>query len=69
MLAFSVLGILAFISSQPFLLMIWVGRIWLVAGRGELDEDPIAYAISDRFSWKLMVPLVAAFVLATVAWP
>jgi 4-hydroxybenzoate polyprenyltransferase len=53
----------------PFLLMIWVGRIWLVAGRGELDEDPIAYAISDRFSWKLMVTLVAAFVLATVAWP
>ncbi len=53
----------------PFLLMIWVGRIWLVAGRGELDEDPIAYAISDRFSWKLMVPLVAACVLATIAWP
>jgi 4-hydroxybenzoate polyprenyltransferase len=55
--------------AAPFLLMIWVGRIWLVAGRGELDEDPIAYAIGDRFSWKLMVPLVAAFVLATVAWP
>jgi len=53
----------------PFLLMIWVGRIWLVAGRGELDEDPIAYAIRDRFSWQLMVPLLAAFVLATIAWP
>ncbi|MBA4011830.1 MAG: hypothetical protein C0481_08195 [Phenylobacterium sp.] len=53
----------------PFLLMIWVARLWLIAGRGELDEDPIAYAIRDRFSWKLMVPLVGAFVLATLAWP
>ena len=53
----------------PLLLMIWVARLWLVAGRGELDEDPIAYAIRDRFSWKLMGPLLAAFVLATIAWP
>lgn len=54
--------------AAPFLLMIWVARLWLIAGRGELDEDPIAYAIRDRFSWALMVPLVAAFVLATLAW-
>ena len=52
----------------PFLLMIWVARLWLIAGRGELDEDPIAFAIRDRFSWGLMVPLAAGFVLATIAW-
>lgn len=55
--------------AAPFLLMIWVARLWLAAGRGELDEDPIAFAIHDRFSWKLAAPLVLAFILATVAWP
>lgn len=55
--------------AAPFLLMIWVARLWLIAGRGELDEDPIAFAIHDRFSWMLMVPLVGAFALATLAWP
>lgn len=53
----------------PFLLTIWVARIWLIAGRGELDEDPVAFAIKDHFSWALAVPLGLAFVLATVAWP
>lgn len=53
----------------PFLLMIWAARIWLIAGRGELDEDPVAFAIYDRFSWMLAIPLVIGFVLATLAWP
>ena len=47
--------------------MIWVARLWLVAGRGELDEDPVAFAIKDRFSWLLAAPLALAFVLATLA--
>lgn len=55
--------------AAPFLLMIWVARLWLIAGRGELDEDPIAFAIQDRFSWKLAAPLVLAFILAAAAWP
>lgn len=55
--------------AAPFLLMIWVARLWLIAGRGELDEDPIAFALRDRFSWKLAAPLVLAFFLATAAWP
>ena len=55
--------------AAPFLLMIWVARLWLIAGRGELDEDPIAFAIHDRFSWKLAAPLVVAFFLAATAWP
>lgn len=53
----------------PFVLTIWAARIWLIAGRGELDEDPVAFAIKDRFSWGLAVPLVIAFALATVRWP
>lgn len=59
----------AWLWAAPFLLMIWVARIWLIAGRGELDEDPIAFAIRDRFSWALAAPLVLAFALASLAWP
>lgn len=55
--------------AAPFLLMIWVARIWLIAGRGELDEDPIAFAIHDRFSWMLAAPLILSFAFASLAWP
>ena len=50
----------------PFLLMLWVGRVWLLAGRGELDEDPVAFALRDRFSWALAAPLLLAFARAVI---
>lgn len=50
----------------PLVLTLWVGRLWLVAGRGELDEDPVAFAIKDRVSWVLTVPLILGFGLAVV---
>jgi 4-hydroxybenzoate polyprenyltransferase len=50
----------------PVVLMLWVGRVWLLAGRGELDEDPVAFALRDRFSWALAAPLLAAFACAVV---
>jgi 4-hydroxybenzoate polyprenyltransferase len=53
----------------PFVLTVWAARIWLIAGRGELDEDPVAFAIKDRFSLGLAAPLAAAFALATIRWP
>ena len=53
----------------PFLLNLWTARIWLTAGRGELDEDPVAFALKDRFSWVLLAPLILGFVLATIVWP
>jgi hypothetical protein len=33
------------------LLMYWIGRIWLVAGRGELNQDPVVYATRDKTSY------------------
>jgi 4-hydroxybenzoate polyprenyltransferase len=50
----------------PFVLMLWVGRVWLLAGRGELDEDPVAFALRDRFSWGLAAPLLLAFARAVI---
>ncbi len=32
------------------LLLFWLTRIWLLASRGELDDDPVIFAIRDRVS-------------------
>lgn len=33
--------------------ILWISRVWLLASRGELHEDPVVYAITDRRSWLL----------------
>ena len=33
------------------LLMYWIGRIWLIASRGELHQDPVVFATRDRISY------------------
>jgi 4-hydroxybenzoate polyprenyltransferase/phosphoserine phosphatase len=39
-------------------LLLWISRLWLLASRGELDEDPVVYAITDRRSLLLGVIVV-----------
>jgi 4-hydroxybenzoate polyprenyltransferase len=31
-------------------LLYWLGRVWLLAGRGQMQEDPVKFALSDRNS-------------------
>jgi 4-hydroxybenzoate polyprenyltransferase/phosphoserine phosphatase len=31
-------------------LLYWLGRIWLLAGRGQMQEDPVKFALKDRKS-------------------
>lgn len=54
-----------FLWAAPFLTFFWVSRIWLFASRGELDDDPVAFALSDRVSLA-MGGLVVAAALAAV---
>jgi 4-hydroxybenzoate polyprenyltransferase len=46
-------------------LLLWISRLWLLASRGELDEDPVVYAITDKRSLILGV-LVVAIVIAAL---
>lgn len=46
-------------------ILAWLMRVWLLASRGEMNEDPIAFALSDVQSWVL--GLVCA-VLIFLAW-
>jgi hypothetical protein len=32
------------------LVILWISRVWLLASRGLLDEDPVIFALKDRMS-------------------
>ena len=32
------------------LLLLWISQLWLLASRGQLHEDPVVYAITDKKS-------------------
>lgn len=40
----------------------WLCRVWLLTGRGEMPDDPVVHAVSDRMS--LVVALVTAIAYA-----
>ncbi len=46
-------------------LLLWVSQLWLLAARGQLNEDPVVYAITDKHSLLLGL-LVAGIVLAAL---
>jgi len=43
------------------LLIYWISRIWLLAHRGELDEDPVVFALTDK--WSPLFALIALVVM------
>jgi 4-hydroxybenzoate polyprenyltransferase len=45
-------------------LLYWSSRLWLLADRGEIDEDPLLFATHDRISYAVVAITVAAFVAA-----
>lgn len=55
--------------SRPYILwglcitlMYWIARMWLKASRGEMHDDPLVYAATDRAS--LFMGLISALVIA-----
>ena len=49
--------------SVPVLLY-WISRIWILAGRGQLEDDPVKFALRDKVSLTCGVVLVLLRVLA-----
>jgi 4-hydroxybenzoate polyprenyltransferase len=52
----------------PPLLLYWVSRVWMKTCRGEIDDDPVIFAIKDWQSIFVGVLLVACFVLAALRY-
>jgi 4-hydroxybenzoate polyprenyltransferase len=48
-------------------LILWLCGVWLLASRGQLDEDPVIFAITDRRSLALGAIVIAVVTLATFA--
>jgi 4-hydroxybenzoate polyprenyltransferase/phosphoserine phosphatase len=46
-------------------LLYWSGRLWILVGRGEMDEDPIVFAARDRVTWVLAA---AGTAILAMAW-
>ena len=50
------------------LLMYWITRVWFVARRGALHDDPILFAIKDRVSWMVLAVGAMLVVAASRSW-
>jgi len=46
------------------LMLLWLNRVWLLASRGELDEDPVAFALTDKMSLLIGAAVAAIGLLA-----
>jgi len=46
------------------LLLYWLLRVWLLAGRHQLHEDPVIFAIKDRITWIIAALGGAVFCVA-----
>jgi hypothetical protein len=55
--------------AAPALLSLWLMRIWLLAHRFELDDDPVVFAVKDAQSLTIGAALLAAFVVAAFGVP
>lgn len=49
---------------MPAIMFLWLGRIWLLTGRDELDDDPIRFAVGDRSSLALGATMAVTFLCA-----
>lgn len=53
-----------FLSAIPVVLSIWLGRIWILAHRGRMNDDPVSFAIRDKASIGLGAVIAIVFLVA-----
>jgi 4-hydroxybenzoate polyprenyltransferase/phosphoserine phosphatase len=47
------------------LLLYWLGRVWLLAHRGQMNDDPIVFALRDKVSRGMGIAFLVIFALAS----
>jgi 4-hydroxybenzoate polyprenyltransferase/phosphoserine phosphatase len=47
-------------------LLYWISRVWMIAHRGHMDEDPVVFALKDRASYLAGVVCAGAIILASL---
>jgi 4-hydroxybenzoate polyprenyltransferase/phosphoserine phosphatase len=53
----------------PVVLSMWLMRVWLLANRGELHDDPVVFAVKDKQSIAMGVMLAMGFAFAALSPP
>jgi len=54
-------GLPQLLWAAPVFIGLWLGRVWLLCGRGILNDDPVVFAVSDKISILLGVGVFASF--------
>ena len=47
------------------ILLYWIMRIFMISNRGDLHDDPLVVALTDRTSWLCGASLAGVLVVAT----
>lgn len=45
-------------------LLYWITRVWFLARRGQMADDPVQFALTDRVSWGTILLIAAIMVVA-----
>jgi hypothetical protein len=45
-------------------MLFWLYRVWLLGSRGEMDDDPVVFALRDRVSLAVGVGVLAVAIFA-----
>lgn len=48
-----------------WLTLFWISHVWMIAFRGQMDDDPILFAVKNKISLGVIVACVASVVLAS----
>jgi 4-hydroxybenzoate polyprenyltransferase len=56
----------AFLWALPAGVVFWLSRVWIKLDRGEMHDDPLAFALKDPTSWVVGALAAAAFAAAVL---
>jgi 4-hydroxybenzoate polyprenyltransferase len=50
------------------LVLYWIGRMWMLASRGQLHEDPVLFAVKDKCSYIVAACMLFVLMVASLPW-
>jgi hypothetical protein len=59
-------GNAAWLWGFPAVLFLFISRVWLMCQRGQMDDDPVAFAVRDKPSLALAGVLTLCFAAAWI---
>lgn len=45
-------------------ILYWIGRVWIIAHRGQMNEDPVVFAVRDKISYLILLFIAVGVYLA-----